>query len=102
MSWSYATPPGRAAARASAAVTTVGAARRSTTTISLPRPFIFTKGWSASPLIIASHERPLYGRRVRITSQASQNGDQPCAFPAGRRGPHVLTLRRLAGGRGLQ
>src|SRR6266536_3270271 len=51
ISWSYGTPAGEATARASSAVTAAGLSRRSTTTISLPMPFILANAWLASALM---------------------------------------------------
>src|SRR3954465_13028640 len=66
LGWSYGAPFGCAAARASSALMASGVLRMSTTTISLPRPFILTKGRLASALMIsgAEPEKPprLYGK----------------------------------------
>src|SRR5882757_9142754 len=51
INWSKGTPAGEATARASAAVTAAGLSRRSTTTISLPMPFILANAWLASALM---------------------------------------------------
>src|ERR1700733_4918851 len=51
INWSYGTPAGEATARASSAETVAGLSRRSTTTISLPMPFILANAWLASALI---------------------------------------------------
>ena len=52
----------RAAARAAAASIGPGARRRSTTTISLPRPFILTKSRSASALTMKPGSKPVKNR----------------------------------------
>src|SRR3954451_18070565 len=51
INWSYGTPGGEQTARASSAVTTAFESRRSTTTISLPMPFILANAWLASALM---------------------------------------------------
>src|SRR6478609_4412908 len=60
MSWSNGTPAGEATARASSGVTAAGLSRRSTTTISLPMPFILANAWLASALMMVSDSCPLY------------------------------------------
>src|SRR5262249_50312679 len=80
-----------AAARASSDVTARGAARMSTSTISLPRPFIFTKGWSASALIIGLLRSALiWPNGVKLPTYTPQNVDQPGAGPAGAGNPGML------------
>src|SRR5438552_10482220 len=51
INWSYGTPAGEATARASSAVTPALESRKSTTTISLPMPFILANAWLASALM---------------------------------------------------
>ena len=57
-------PFGEEAARASSTAIAAGLVRMSTTTISLPRPFIFTNAWPASALIGRTFSPTLYGERL--------------------------------------
>src|SRR5947207_2048254 len=67
INWSYGTPAGEATARASSAVTPALESRKSTTTISLPMPFILANAWLASALMEFFPTVPvLYGERRRI------------------------------------
>src|SRR5271167_565496 len=55
----------------------------STSTISLPRPFILTKGWPASALMVGLSWVRLYmAESMVFASYAAGKGDQPCNFPA--------------------
>src|SRR3954465_15492931 len=75
LGWSYGAPFGCAAARASSALMAAGVARMSTTTISLPRPFIFTKGRLASALMVGRRGdavmRPFYMGTDRTKARAT-------------------------------
>src|SRR5882724_11631496 len=63
----------------------------STTTISLPRPFIFTNAWPASALIAMFFPRKLIWRKRGVTPAAAR-------IPAPALGRH-RTLRRAMNGR---
>src|SRR3954451_10561767 len=76
MSWSKATPAGEATARASSDVTAAAESRRSTTTISLPMPFILANVWLARALMEVPIVLVLYGQERRI-GQCGESVSRP-------------------------
>src|SRR5215469_9624863 len=85
--WSNLTAP--PAARMSSARIGPGPARMSTTTISLPRPFILTKAWSDSALMGNFCGRPYRTKRRNFASRALTHGSavpQSAAYGRPRRG----------------
>ena len=87
--------PAAAAARASSAAIGAGAARMSTTTISLPRPFIFTKAWPASALIGRPVDRAVIWRKIGAAPAAAHGAPPHSGRHIGRR--RAMNRRRRPG-----